>query len=66
MNKEVVLKALDAWIKLGEELISGVRLLLEQEQDYCEKCEPAPGKMIPVISLAEGNIRCQNCNKILG
>ena len=41
---------------------------LEQEKvgSYCSKCEPAPGKMIPVTPrLPDGTIRCDNCNRVI-
>ena len=41
---------------------------LEQEKvgGHCSKCEPAPGKMIPVTPrLSDGTIRCDNCNRVI-
>jgi len=32
--------------------------------DYCDKCKPAPGKMIPVTSMEPGG-RCLSCDRLV-
>ena len=34
---------------------------------HCNKCEPAPGKMVPVTPpLSDGTVRCMGCGRVMG